>query len=278
MSKTDQKFGKFLIGILFGDKKKLEYEMVGLSEEHLERKQELKTIINKHLKAAEKLSMDEALESITEKKKKIKPKKSVNRRLGTILYPPERAKKFETFLKEESSQLKNLEELENHDISNGIKTEDLRFMNTKPFRGGSEKSKNIEPVPQNNWEKPTLCDENPDDLNDFINFSQLPNKYYHHWHFLKEKVDFYQKRLKKFYKTLNKLAMQRIQMERENLKPLNLNPNDEYFHRNPSFNTFQNQVHLSKRGEPDDLYNPNEQSYYSSRKHQNRNNSPYYDN
>jgi hypothetical protein len=278
MSKTDQKFGKFLIGILFGDKKKQEYERVGLSEEHLERKQELKTIINKHLKAAEKLSMDEALESITEKSNKIKPKKSVNRRLGTILYPPERALKFETILKEESSQLKNLEELENQNISNGIKTEDLRYMRTKPNRRGSENSQNIEPVPQNLWEKPTLCDESPDDLNDFLNFAHLPKKYFHHWRFLKEKVEFYQKRLKKFYKTLNKLAMERIKKERENLKPFDLNPNNEYFHRNPSINTFQNQVHLSKRGEPDDLFNQNEQSYFSSRKHFNRNNSPYYEN
>jgi len=38
MKKSDQKFGKFLIGILFGDQKKRIYEMKGLSAKHLEKK------------------------------------------------------------------------------------------------------------------------------------------------------------------------------------------------------------------------------------------------
>jgi hypothetical protein len=247
MKKSDQKFGNFLIGILFGDKKKKVYETKGLSEMYLEKKEQLLLIVNEHLKAAEELSKQEAISknNISNSQND----ESVNKRLGSYLYPPERAKKFETILVKEKNKTQNIprnEERGDLEGNMGI----MRIpdeVNQLDFNG------------QGMWERPTLCEDRPNGMEDYVNFDDLPQKYFYHWEFLKKKVDFYQERLKKFYNTLNQLAVHRIENERENFRPVNRNERGYYPREEAPMRYPMGRMNLRKRGDEELEYMENQE-------------------
>ena len=61
----------------------------------------------------------------------------------------------------------------------------------------------------------TLCNEELfSEVGEYIDFSNLPEKYYFEWQFLRKKVDFYQDRLFRFYNMLNELALQCFENKR----------------------------------------------------------------
>ena len=210
MKKSDQKFGKFLIGILFGDQKKMIYEMKGLSAKHLEKKLKFQNIVNKHLKAAEELSKQEQKSKKKNRHSNTQNKQSVNKRLGSLLYPPERARKLETILNDEKIQ-----------VPSDLRNED--YVSPQKFRRLAVEVEKFENDKQGVLKKPSLSNENAEGLKDYVDFNHLPEKYFFHWEFLNKKVSFYQERLKNFYNTLNQLVVQRMDNDRENQRPVNNN-------------------------------------------------------
>ena len=200
-------------------------------------------MVNNHLTAAEKLSKHEAeFEKINSSNKKINPDDSVNKRLGSYLFPPERAEKFKTIFKDNEidENLEELQVLENmtpDEIHNSFYDrqylESQTYLRRRPFS----------PEDRSSWdytcERPTHYeDDNFTEEIDKIDFSKLPTRYYEHWKFLKNKVQFYEDRLNYFYSKLQTLAFQRMESqnrflsENKNYNSANDQMNDSYYLRN----------------------------------------------
>lgn len=225
MKGSDHKFGMFLVGILFGEKQKADFRDEGLCPKFATEKSHFRAIVNKHLKAAEMLSLQEIQESSDQpgNSHNFDPSQYVNRRLGSYLYPPERAKKFQTIF----------ENKKNKKSGDGIGSESERSLNSN-FGNESEHRRRryangqVFELEQATGEFGMAEDGDVEDqvetrhqektLQDLVDFSYLPEKYYFHWQFLKHKVNFYQARLKNFYGMLSDLAFQKMRSERENVE------------------------------------------------------------
>ena len=274
MSDTDHKFGKFLIGVIFGEDLKNIYTESGLSQERFSQKEDLKKIVNDHLKAAEKLSKQEAeIEQVQNSTKKLNHGDSVNKRLGSFLYPPERAKKFKTFF-EEDKIYENSEEIRNNQNMTLFEVHNSFYDRNNP---NSESYLRNAPSPMEehssgdyNCGRPTHYeDDNFDQDTSKIDFSKLPIGYYSHWKFLKEKVDFYERRLNFFYNKLETLAIQRMKSQSERFSE-NINTNMPIDQYQDSYH-FRSQNELRKRNNQDF-----QQEFYNRENYTNRRDNDAY--
>lgn len=221
MDNFDHKFGMFLIGILFGENRKKSFQKQGLSHKFAAEKTQFRTIVNKHLKAAEKLSLQEIRESPKSPNEidNFNPSHFVNRRLGSYLYPPERAKKFQTMFENKKDKKTN-DKSENPSENSGDSNFDIRANRGRRLKideGSSESSQNRQ-IGSGEMNQLQIKKQEKM-LEEFVESSVLPKRFYHHWHFLKDKVSFYQTRLKDFYGQLSRLAFEKMKTERENFSP-----------------------------------------------------------
>jgi hypothetical protein len=222
----DQKFGKFLVGIFFGDSIKKHYEKNGIIDCKLETKFSFQEMVNAHLKAANQLIKKEEQLQIPSQSVKENLSRPANQRLGAVLFPPERAQKFD--------QMFRTRNLDSRSSSKKKSKSSLHFTeNTLRQKNNSTVMGQFEPVQvnesyinplssqnelmpygqnlENPCERPTICEDDIFARNrDYIDFGCLPHSYFHHWDYLRQKVVHYQNRLMHFYDLLNNLAYERI--------------------------------------------------------------------
>lgn len=217
MPASDRKFGLFLVGILFGDEHKAHFGREGLSPDFRERKAQFADVVNAHLEAAEHLSRQEPRKEPDDCKcaDDFDPEKHVNKRLGSFLYPPERARKFESIFQKKKTGESPAKErhLSCEATAENLKDSKGRFprekwVARKRFLEDRSGFSSLEEAFDGEERAPV----------DYVDFSRLPREFYYHWQFLESKVLYYQKRLKSFYKRLNELALKKRMAERQGFR------------------------------------------------------------
>ena len=194
----DARFGKFLIGILFGDPFKREYILNGITEEYSDQKLIFRTFVDNHLKAAEKLLME--IQNETEEGG-IK----MNNRIGTNLLPPHRLKKFKKmWMDEEHKTIKDKPETNFKDERSLGKVQPTNLkINYSNFNiqqpNFNLKNRNNESSPHSfKEEMPESLQKLEKELMSILKYQNISIQYIEHWFFLKEKMSFYKKRFNSF--------------------------------------------------------------------------------
>lgn len=266
---NDQKFGKFLVGIIFGDSLKKIYEKQGIVECKFEEKQQFLEIVNSDIHSLNHLkynsdsmnlnelpnsSIKENLSQPSNQRQPMMAFPSTNRQNPENLFPNDNFRSLRSSNRKSGSSLHFTQNTFGQKQATNIickfepVQESSNYINPLSSQNELDVNPQIENYP---CERPTLCEE--DFLmttKDYIDFTGLPESYFDHWDYLRQKVEHYQGRLMHFYDLLNNLAHERIKNNRSRER------NQRRYDRIPpryedSYDSQSSDQILSKRPNPD---------------------------
>jgi hypothetical protein len=275
VSSDDLKFGRFMVGVLFGDQCKLLFEQSKLTQDFQDLKNEFLHFVEDHLVKAESLISENLLTqknsktnlNFNESPKKVTELLEPNSPLFTqnspllMRFPLESHTKLPTFCEKENNT-SVLNKLEHEKISmENKKSVTINIMNKfdtslKKSQKMPQKTRNSHITfiePKSPIKFPRELNEHDIDLSTKVfhlfNENEYPEEYFDHWIFLRQKLRFYQNQLDDFYYHLHKIQKHKSS-ERIYSPMLKVRPYEFESPQRPFNFTRRSEIQLSKRSYP----------------------------
>jgi hypothetical protein len=201
--RNQDKFLIFLVRVIFGEHYEFRMSYETYKNSYFSAKERFRIFVANHLKAAEELTKSQKIHNLNDDKSEIK---IINNRLGNLLFPPERAIKFNSIL-----NTSNLTQISR-------KSKNLNIPKTARLIRNSKNPKHNLPISS------ILKNQNKSNSNGLIiptvrkvsfhsikdskesQRKEIDNDRNKRMNYLKYQISFYQKRLHDFYNKLESIA------------------------------------------------------------------------